>query len=126
MDALRRFGRTARFDYLTMLAKLGLANIAPGSPYLIGATGPLKGARLLFGFSGPPSRLDTLTTKLGSHLGLAIGRVMFVVCFFFFFQAQFPVLCVANRYQHPPAETSTVTTRKNLYTSCEPVFQNRR
>ena len=72
MDSLKRFGRTARFDYLTMLGKLALANIAPTSPYLIGATGPLKGARLLFGISGPPSQLDALTTKLGNHLGVGM------------------------------------------------------
>ena len=72
MNALKRFGRTARFDYLTMLGKLGLADIAPGSPYLIGATGPLKGTRLLLGISGPPSRLDALTTKLGNHLDVGM------------------------------------------------------
>jgi hypothetical protein len=42
------FGRTGKFDYLTMLAKLGLAPLEAASPYLHGATGPLKGARLLF------------------------------------------------------------------------------
>lgn len=51
MDAVERFGRTARFDYLTMAAKVGLAPIEPGSTYMQGATGPLKGARLLFGGS---------------------------------------------------------------------------
>jgi hypothetical protein len=72
MNVLKRFGRTARFDYLTMLGKLGLAEIAPASPYLVGATGPLKGARLLFGISGPPSKLDALTTKLGNHLDVGM------------------------------------------------------
>jgi Alpha-glutamyl/putrescinyl thymine pyrophosphorylase clade 3 len=42
------FGRVARFDYLTMVCKLGLAPIEPGSAYLQNSTGPLKGARLLF------------------------------------------------------------------------------
>jgi hypothetical protein len=42
------FGRTAKFDYLTMIGKTGLAPIAPGSTYMQGATGPLAGARLLF------------------------------------------------------------------------------
>ncbi|WP_137939909.1 hypothetical protein [Chitinivorax sp. B] len=46
-----RFGRTAKFDYLTMLTKLQLAPIVADSAYLIGATGPLRGARLLFGGS---------------------------------------------------------------------------
>jgi len=49
MNDVERFGRTAKFDYLTMVGKLGLAAIEPGSTYMQGATGPLKGARLLFG-----------------------------------------------------------------------------
>ena len=48
MDAVSRFGRTARFEYLAMLGKLCLAPIEPASPYLSGSTGPLKGARRLF------------------------------------------------------------------------------
>lgn len=48
MTHVKRFGRTARFDYLTMLGKLQLANIEPGSAYLDGATGPATGASLLF------------------------------------------------------------------------------
>lgn len=41
-------GRLGRFDFLTMLGKLQLAPIAPGSVYLDKATGPLAGARLLY------------------------------------------------------------------------------
>lgn len=41
-------GRLGRFDFLTMLGKLQLAPIVPGSVYLDKATGPLAGARLLF------------------------------------------------------------------------------
>ena len=48
LKTVARFGRTARFDYLTMIGKLGLANIAPRTAYLKNATGPLAGARLLF------------------------------------------------------------------------------
>lgn len=48
MKAVRRFGRTARFDYLAMVGKLGLAQIEPGSAYIQGSTGPVVGARLLF------------------------------------------------------------------------------
>ena len=53
-----RFGRTARFDYLTMLGKLGLSPIDPPHPYLENATGPLSGSRLLFG-----GRLDAAIAK---------------------------------------------------------------
>jgi len=42
------FGRLGIFDFLTMIGKLGLAPIEPGSVYLPGATGPLSGAKLLF------------------------------------------------------------------------------
>jgi len=49
MKDVASFGRTARFDYLTMVGKLRLAQIEPGSTYMQGATGPLSGARLLFG-----------------------------------------------------------------------------
>jgi hypothetical protein len=72
MRTVRRFGRTARFDYLTMIGKLGLAEIAPASPYLVGATGPLKGARLLFGIAGAAGRFDALTVELGNHLGVGM------------------------------------------------------
>lgn len=48
MSDVVRFGRTAKFDYLTMIGKLDLAKIAPGSAYLNEATGPRRGASLLF------------------------------------------------------------------------------
>ena len=67
-----RFGRTARFDYLCMLSKLGLAPIRPGSAYLKGATGPVKGARLLFGGRTtepiPVSDLDRWLVELNHDL----------------------------------------------------------
>ncbi|QOG19249.1 hypothetical protein [Bradyrhizobium sp. SEMIA] len=42
------FGRLGRFDFLTMLSKLHIAPIEAGSTYLVDATGPLAGAKLLF------------------------------------------------------------------------------
>jgi len=44
MEVVASIGITARFDYLTMVGKLGLASIEPGSTYMQGATGPLQGA----------------------------------------------------------------------------------
>lgn len=46
---VKRFGRLGKFDFLALLGRLDLAPISPGSAYLAGATGPLRGARLLFG-----------------------------------------------------------------------------
>lgn len=44
---VRQFGRTARFDYLTMLNRLGLFDATAPHAYMTGASGPLTGAKLL-------------------------------------------------------------------------------
>lgn len=74
MNAVKRFGRTARFDYLTMIGKLNLASIEPASAYMQGATGPLAGARLLFGGNSTNvATLDAWVSQLEAHLGLYFG-----------------------------------------------------
>ena len=74
MDAVASFGRTAKFDYLTMVGKLDLATIEPGSTYMTGATGPLTGARLLFGRrKAVASDLDARLVQLDAHLKLRFG-----------------------------------------------------
>jgi hypothetical protein len=47
LGSVGRFGRTARFDYLSTLGKLALADVEADCAHLGGATGPLTGARLL-------------------------------------------------------------------------------
>ena len=76
MNQVARFGRTARFDYLTMIGKLGLAPVEPDLTYMSGATGPVTGANLLFGgckITFPIKQLDNLLILLESHLGLYFG-----------------------------------------------------
>jgi hypothetical protein len=72
--AVASFGRTAKFDYLTMIGKLGLAPIEPGATYMHGATGPLSGARLLFGGRKKarlrPSDLEARLVELEAQLRL--------------------------------------------------------
>jgi hypothetical protein len=84
MDAVARFGRTAKFDYLTMLGKLQLAPIEPGIPYMSGATGPLAGARLLLegSRSAPLSWQsgDAITTRLGACLGVGMQVIEDALC----------------------------------------------
>lgn len=67
------FGRLAKFDYLSLISRYGLAPIEAGSAYLNGATGPGRGARLLVD-GNPTSRtnnaalqvaLDALDRRLG-------------------------------------------------------------
>lgn len=68
LEAVVSFGRMARFDYLTMLGKVGVLDIEPGRAYLTGATGPLKGARLMFGRHAPAAELEALISDLAREL----------------------------------------------------------
>lgn len=56
------FGRLAKFDYLLLIGRYGLAPIAAGSAYLDGATGPGRGARLLID-GNPTSRTANITLQ---------------------------------------------------------------
>lgn len=84
MDAVERFGRTGKFDYLTMVGKLGLADIAPPSAYMIDATGPVRGARLLFGgdvkFNIAKRDLDALSVQLDGTLGIGMQAIEDSLC----------------------------------------------
>jgi hypothetical protein len=62
---VKSFGRLAKFDYLSLIGRYSIAPIDAGSAYLSGATGPVKGARLLFdGRPDGPSSLDMLQSML--------------------------------------------------------------
>ncbi len=80
MDAVVRFGRLARFDYLTMVGKLGLANMIPGTPYLEGSSGPRKGAALLFGSNESAEVLDTLVVELDEELRVGMQVLEDALC----------------------------------------------
>jgi hypothetical protein len=84
MDAVWRFGRLAKFDYLSMLGKLDLAPIEPGSTYMEGATGPADGARLLFGGAADVRwrvpRLEVLLHELEAHLGVGMQALEDAIC----------------------------------------------
>lgn len=77
MNQVDTFGRTAKFDYLTMVGKLGLASLEPGYCYFNGATGPLRGARLLL-MNDPKAKLsakraEILISEIENELGLDFG-----------------------------------------------------
>lgn len=85
MDAVPRFGRLGRFDFLTMIGKLGLGPISPGSAYIWhNATGPYRGIRLLATGStlGRLSRRDAdrLYLDLGKDLGLGMQELEDALC----------------------------------------------
>jgi hypothetical protein len=75
-----RFGRTARFDYLTMVGKIGLARIEPGSTYMKGATGPLTGAKLLFGVEAPVAVLERWLVDLDNSLNVGMQVLEDALC----------------------------------------------
>lgn len=72
------FGRLAKFDYLSLIGRYGIAPVEAESAYLQGATGPRRGARLLFNGNATStvhdkqlqSRLDQLDTSL--DVGMAV------------------------------------------------------
>jgi hypothetical protein len=74
--SIARFGRLAKFDFLALLGRLDLAPITPGSAYLSGATGPLRGTRLLIdGNVSSTSRaadLDAILQQLDKVLNVGM------------------------------------------------------
>lgn len=82
MITVKRFGRTARFDWLCLLGNLGIWPLAPSRCYLRGASGPLKGAKRLFGFTAGQS-LEVLEGKamaLANALGVPIEAIEDTLC----------------------------------------------
>ena len=80
---VRRFGRTGAFDYCATVSKLGLVRIEPGTACLIGATGPLAGARLLVAKRGERLRtqeLERVLRALQAELGVGFDVVEDALC----------------------------------------------
>lgn len=84
MSAILRFGRLGKFDYLTMLSKLGIAPIEADATYLAEATGPKRGAKLLFfgqvDASVSSVTLETHAQQLGHYLGLGMQTMEDALC----------------------------------------------
>jgi len=83
MKSVVRFGRLARFDYLTMIGKLRLAAIEPGSTYMVGATGPFAGANSLFGSKAAPldrHELDSWLVELADDIGVGMQVMEDALC----------------------------------------------
>lgn len=89
-DALYRglriptFGRLAKFDYLSLIGRYGIAPITAGSAYLKGATGPANGARLLLdGRREGSSSIERLQADLGvldRDLGVGMAVMEDALC----------------------------------------------
>ena len=62
-----RFDRTGSFDLLSLLGNMGILPVRPGSCYLPSSTGPLKGARKLWG-RRRPKQLNRLADSTAQAL----------------------------------------------------------
>jgi hypothetical protein len=85
MNAVHRFGRTGKFDFLTMVGKIGLVNLEPPSAYMVHGTGPVRGARLLFAgavdnVSFSKKKLDELSVELEKALGVGMQVIEDSLC----------------------------------------------
>jgi len=79
MRAVFRFGRLARLDYLTTAHRLGLIQAEAGRPYLPESSGPLKGARELFGPS-QPAKLELQATEFGRQANIPFAVLEDAIC----------------------------------------------
>ena len=76
--AVRGFGRLAKFDYLMLLSRYDIVSMVPTQAYLAQATGPKRGARLLFDDDPDsptsPGRIQQKLSLLDNslHLGMAV------------------------------------------------------
>lgn len=81
---IERFGRLAKFDFLALLGRLDLVPMSPGSAYLQGATGPLRGGRLLIDGDldsklSPPD-VDDVLKRLDQSLGVGMQVMEDSIC----------------------------------------------
>lgn len=84
MATVYRFGRMARLDYLSTIGRLGLANISPDRAYIEEATGPIRGAALLWRgdltLTEPRKDLDALVSELGQALSVGPDVLEDAIC----------------------------------------------
>lgn len=77
---VKQFGRTAKFDYLTMIGKTRICNIVPDKAYLTGATGPMVGAKLFFGVNLSAKEFEKHLLTLGKYLNVGMQELEDSLC----------------------------------------------
>jgi hypothetical protein len=84
LDSVIGLGRTGKFDFLTMISKVGIANIKPPKAYIGGSTGPEKGARLMLQGSLDKAlstkELETRLRKLADDLDVNMQVIEDSLC----------------------------------------------
>lgn len=81
---VHRFGRLGKFDYLMLLSRYNIIAMQPTSAYLKGATGPIRGARLLFtGYEDSgvsPNDLQQFLDELDNDLCVGMAVLEDALC----------------------------------------------
>ena len=74
-----RFGRLAKYDYLGLCALTGIAALKADRCYLQGSSGPLKGAKRLFG-AYDEDMLNQMTMYLAENLEIGYQEIEDALC----------------------------------------------
>ena len=74
-----RFGRLAKYDYLGLCGLTGVASLKADRCYIEGSSGPLKGAKRLFG-AYDDDTLNEMTMRLAENLEIGYQEIEDALC----------------------------------------------
>jgi hypothetical protein len=80
LDKVAKLGRLGKFDLLCNLSNLLIAPILPDIAYIAGSTGPVAGARLLFGNTKNLKQLESACAELAEHLDVSPQVIEDALC----------------------------------------------
>ena len=80
LDQVAKLGRLGKFDLLCNLSNLMIAPILPDRAYIPGSTGPVNGAKLLFGNGYSHRQLDNACAALAGHLQVSPQVIEDALC----------------------------------------------
>lgn len=80
LDKVAKLGRLGKFDLLCNLSNLLIAPILPDIAYIAGSTGPVAGARLLFGNTKTLKQLEIACAELAEHLDVSPQVIEDALC----------------------------------------------
>jgi hypothetical protein len=80
LDKVAKLGRLGKFDLLCNLSNLLIAPILPDIAYIAGSTGPVSGAKLLFGNGKTLKQLETACAELAEHLDVSPQVIEDALC----------------------------------------------
>lgn len=80
LDKVAKLGRLGKFDFLCNLSNLLIAPIIPDIAYIAGSTGPVAGARLLFGSTKNTKQLESACAELAEHLDVSPQVIEDALC----------------------------------------------